>query len=523
MPTATKKSKQMCDTYNCQEYATYGFKFATPLYCREHGLLHKAKSQFQICKCGNSVPRFKRLEDEKPSCCAKCKSEDMINCVERRCECSTHLPTYGFPTDKRANYCSECKKDGMVNLKDKNKRCECGKAIPSFGLLGGRPSHCVSCKKDEMINLILTICMECPKIAVFGFKKDLKPSYCSTHKKKGMENIITKKCGCGKAIPVFGLPGKRATCCAECKSEEMVNVSAHLCKCGKAQATFGNSSDTTPSCCKMCKEETMIDIRSKKCKCGKAQPNFGVSGEKPTCCVSCKSPEMINVRARMCKCGKSQPVFGFKDDSRPTRCATCKEPSMRDIRSQICKGLLGVDTGLPELECPFQSRSKKKYDYYCCNCFERNFPADPRVELIKGRTEETRVRDWLATEFPSYTFIHNNAIWAGDCDCSSRRRIDFRILLGNTLLCIEVDEDQHKYRNKEDEILRYDDLMMVHGGKFIFLRFNPDPFVKDGQRQNPHLETRFTKLKETLLTQIQRIRLGENRELVEVIYLFYDS
>jgi hypothetical protein len=39
------------------------------------------------------------------------------------------------------------------------------------------------------------------------------------------------------------------------------------------------------------------------------------------------------------------------------------------------------------------------------------------------------------------------------------------------LRCVETDENAH---NEKDEEIRYDDLYMVHSGKWIFIRFNPD-------------------------------------------------
>ena len=44
------------------------------------------------------------------------------------------------------------------------------------------------------------------------------------------------------------------------------------------------------------------------------------------------------------------------------------------------------------------------------------------------------------------------------------------------MLCIEVDENQHKYYIKSDENNRYDDLFMDFSGKFIFIRYNPDKY-----------------------------------------------
>ncbi len=452
----------------------------------------------------------------------------MVNVGDRRCVCTKKLPTYGMPEDSRPNYCSDCKTEGMINLKDKNKRCECGKVIPSFGMKGDKKaSCCVACKKPGMINLLLDLC-PCGKSAAFGMKGDKKPSYCMTCATEGMENIVTKKCKCGKAVPSFGLEtDKRATCCMACKSEEMINIIASKCKCGSAQATFGEPLDKRPTCCIKCKTEGMIDIRSRRCKCGKAQPTFGlVTDKKPICCIDCKTPDMKNVRSKMCKCGKVTPIFGFETDARATCCASCKEVGMRDIvtskcPTHYCKGTFELQE--KGLKCPYEHRGKKKYDYYCTRCFEQNFPDDPRTAKIRDKTEENKVRAFLATTFPAPSFIHNKALWTDEADCTCRRRIDFRTLIGNTLLCIEVDENQHKYRDEEDEEIRYDDLMLLHGGKFVFIRYNPDSYVdEEGTTVNPSEEERFKVLEDTIHQEIKRIYAGKNEDLVEIIRLFYD-
>lgn len=518
-----------CKEPTCKSEATYGFRFAQPEYCRSHGLQHKAVTQYQICKCGLSTPRFKAPEDERSSCCAKCKKDSMENVTDRRCNCKKHLPTYGMPTDKRANYCSECKKDGMLNLKDKNKKCQCGKVIPSFGFpQDKKPTCCKECKKEGMIGLLNDLC-PCGKTAVFGKPGDKKPSYCMKCAKEGMENIVTKKCQCGKAIPVFGKEGdKKPTHCLNCKTDKMVNIVSKKCKCGKTQPMFGLKTDLAPYCCVKCKTPEMVDILSKKCKCGKSQPVFGLqSDKKPNCCANCKSSEMINIKVKKCHCGKSQPFFGMPEDKVPLYCFNCKKDGMTDIvstkcPSRYCKGTFELQQ--QNQKCPFGCVGKKKYDYYCVRCFEQNFPTDPRTMNIRGKTEEMKVRDFLVENYKEYSFIHNKSLWTGQADCSCRRRIDFRTLLGNTLLCIEVDEDQHKYRNKEDENLRYDDLMMLHGGKFIFIRFNPHSYItKNGLKKNPFIETRLIELKNEIDKQIKRIQEEKNTELLEAYYLFFDE
>lgn len=511
-----------CKSENCSSNATYGFRFGVPEYCIEHGRLNGASTQYGICKCGSSTPRF-ALKGEKASCCAKCKTDDMVNIADRRCKCDKHLPTYGLPTDTRPEYCSECKKEGMINLKDKNKKCLCGKVIPSFGFRKDKKAVCcILCKKDGMISLLNDLC-PCGKTAAFGFKDDKKPSYCLKCKKDGMENIVTKKCTCGKAIPSFGLiTDKRATCCVSCKAEGMVNIIAKKCKCGKAQPTLGLKTDKKPSCCASCKTDEMVNIIDKKCICGKAQPVFGNKGDKiASCCASCKKEAMINIRAKMCKCGKSQPVFGLKTDPKATCCVKCKEKEMIDILSTKCKGLINYE-GKGDVECPYEYRAKQKYSYYCTKCFEHNFPNDPRTLMIRRKTEENIVKDYLTQHYKD--FIHDTPIWTDQKDCTCRRRIDFRCLIGNTLLCVEVDENQHKYYDTQDTIARYDELMLTQGAKMIFIRFNPHMYIdSEGNRKNPEMTTRLTILGETIYEQLERINDEDNDELLEVIPLFYDD
>jgi len=44
-----------------------------------------------------------------------------------------------------------------------------------------------------------------------------------------------------------------------------------------------------------------------------------------------------------------------------------------------------------------------------------------------------------------------------------------RKLINNTLLCVDVDENQHRYLIKSDESNRYEDLFMDLSGKYIYL------------------------------------------------------
>ena len=157
-------------------------------------------------------------------------------------------------------------------------------------------------------------------------------------------------------------------------------------------------------------------------------------------------------------------------------------------------------------------RGSKKYDGYCATCFKREFPEDPRSKVIYAHTKEIRVRNAINEHFEG--FLHDKPLYTGNCDCSMRRRIDHRKLIGSTLLCIETDEFAHRGYDPLDEEIRYHDLYMVHSGKWIFIRFNPDGNGVD-------MEDKLDYLMEEIYSQIDRIENEENTDLLEIVRLFY--
>ena len=154
-----------------------------------------------------------------------------------------------------------------------------------------------------------------------------------------------------------------------------------------------------------------------------------------------------------------------------------------------------------------------EYDGYCATCFKRLFPNDPRSKKRYNHTKELMVRNHINEHF--HGFIHDTPLYTGNCDCSHRRRIDHRKLIGNTILAIETDEFGHRGYDAKDEDIRYDDVYMIHSGKWIFIRFNPDTNVS-----KIDVSDKLDKLIETMNECITRIEQEENRELVEIIKLY---
>ncbi len=410
---------------------------------------------------------------------------DNIKKQTRKCEitdCNIE-PSYNFINEEKRRFCNKHKLRGMINIKD--KRCKflnCIKEANYNYENEKNGKYCFEHKLENMTNKEYTTCQNitCDTISNYNYEGETKGAYCVKHKLENMINIKKEsKCKCGTR-PCFGLPtDKTATYCAKCKTEDMIDLRNNKCKCGKAQPFFGLKNDISATCCASCKTKEMIDIKNKKCKCG-IIPVFGFKNDKiAICCFKCKTPEMINVITPKCKA---------VDENGNNYCNT---------------------TG------------NKKYKGYCTHCFAHLFPLDPLTFQIRCKTKEIAVRDYINANYEG--FHHDKPLWTGNCDCIHRRRIDHRRLINGTLLCVGTDEFQHKGYNKEDEIIRYDDLMMIHGGKFIYIRFNPDKYKENGVSKNPTIATRLKALSKEIDKQIKRIENDENTELLEIIPMYYDK
>lgn len=239
------------------------------------------------------------------------------------------------------------------------------------------------------------------------------------------------------------------------------------CQCGK-QAYFGLPTDKFPSYCNTCKLPSMENIISKKCQCGKSIPSFGLPTDKsPTCYIKCKSKNMVNIAYKKCKSNETHNI-------------------------------------------PCDIKANNKYNDYCTHCFANLFPNNPKTLQIKAKSKELKVVNHISSIFKGFT--HDKPLY-----------IDLRKLIGNTLLCIEIDEDQHKSYNKVDEVRRYNNLFMDFSGKYVFIRYNPDPYKVNGIRRNPKFNTRITELVNKIKELEKHIQNGKNKELIEIHHMYYDE
>ena len=481
-----------CTESGCNKSASYAFKYMRPVYCSEHGKLHGATSHTRICMCGSARPNF-GLENERPSCCAKCKTDSMKDMRDNQCkeEICTKRASYEYKGVTKASYCATHKKKDMIVIHGTFCEFEGCEKHPIYGY--EKALRCLDHKLLDMIDVKHKPCIvdKCKERPTYGMEFG-KPTHCNAHKSYIMINVVSKRCkhiGCN-SIPMYGLVQGKATHCVEHKTDEMKDVKHSRC----------NFED--------------CNIRS----------SYGYEKMKPLYCITHKKEDMNDVVSLICNQENCNVRANYGYGKRATRCTLHKSPDMienghTNLRCPGPPGKSGEDG-----KCPIQQRGTPKYDGYCTTCFPIAFPDDPRSKTVKKNGHELIVRDYLHESFPELNFVHDKPLWTHNCECVHRRRIDLRTVIDGTMLAVEVDEHQHKYKDSKDEEIRYDDVFMLHSGKWIFVRYNPHPYLNEkGKRKNPTKVERLTTLRATIDNILIQIKSEKNNELVEIHKLYYDN
>ncbi len=188
----------------------------------------------------------------------------------------------------------------------------------------------------------------------------------------------------------------------------------------------------------------------------------------------------------------------------------------RPVTHGACQGVDGV--------CPYDNKISGKYDNHCKHCFCNLFPDDPRTKGINTKSKEIQVVNHVCLNHPG-EWYNDKPLYVNFDDkcCPSKRRIDLRQLFGNTMLCIEIDENQHKYYTKHDDFVRYNEIAFEFTCKYIFIRYNPDDYRVNGVVTHVATRARLARLSEEISKQIAIIASGKNEDYLEIIHLFYDE
>jgi hypothetical protein len=226
----------------------------------------------------------------------------------------------------------------------------------------------------------------------------------------------------------------------------------------------------------------------------------------------------------------------IKDEKRPKRpkeikARKCTDEECNKVRVFNTKYCLfhinindiQVDNKYKCIECIFAYK-RSGFSKHCRTCFYYKYPTHQlSIKTNNYCSKERKVKNELtlmALEDKDFDgFVHNKPMIITDCDCTVGRRIDFRKQIGNTVLCIEVDENAHCGYDLKDNERRYNEIIFAYTCNYIFIRFNPDKTRRDKSTLADRIPRLFIEIKK----QIIRINNGENSELLETIYLFYPN
>jgi hypothetical protein len=218
-------------------------------------------------------------------------------------------------------------------------------------------------------------------------------------------------------------------------------------------------------------------------------------------------------------CNK-QPSFNVAGVSKAIYCSHHKEDCMVNVRNKTCKSFL----------CDTQVGGK--YRGYCLFCFINLFPDEKVCRNYK--TKEKAVVDFVSEHFPNVTWRRDKQVQDG----CSKRRPDMLLDLGEHVLIIEIDENQHIDYDCSCENKRIMEISQdINHRKCVFIRFNPDDYLTSDKKitscwgvnkngilvvkKSKELEwhNRLRVLKETISYWIEH----QSSKLVEVIELFFDQ
>lgn len=283
------------------------------LYCQSHaepGMVN-VNNSVKCTSCKKVQPSF-GLSGKKPTHCAKCKENGMVDLVSNLCEiCKRINATYGFPGEK-ATHCKKDSLDGMIDVK--NAKCVVCLEFkvhdpnykpkqPTFGF--NKPTHCHKHKTNEMVDCkhSSAYCKLCPKKnckrATYGKVGTTKPLYCAEHKQKNTVDVISNMCvKCKMVQGVYGY-NKKELFCVACKEPEMKNVMGNMCEnCKEHQASFNFEGETKGRFCSACKDDKMDDVVNPRCKsCG----IFVVNGKSSKLCSYCDPNSKLRKKTKEMK------------------------------------------------------------------------------------------------------------------------------------------------------------------------------------------------------------------------------
>lgn len=368
--------------------------------------------------------------------------------------CKT-VPTYGKDGTRKMTHCHKHGvENGMVRLLFTECKVEKCRNKTKFGMPGGVRTHCDEHKEEGMVDCTFPTCLKCGGKPTHAAPDDDSKEvlFCQAHAPEGWIFRNLRHCEiCGKSAS-FGIESHRPKRCSIHRCHGMIDVCRDICSC--------------EGCEKYCVNK--IEGMSKAIFCGEC----------------CRMKGLQIIHGRQCEVDGCQtvPIFG-------------PEGSTIGIRCKKHAGDLGY-IDVMNRQCQFQLdgiRCLAQVHHGNIHCAMH----DPLPR--NRRNKETKVADWLSTEFEYPFSQRDKSIEETSC---GRYRPDFRWELETHTVILEVDEHQHAIYQCDAK--RMVDIFNSCGGQaVIFVRFNPDKFRLCGSVQSPPLQARFPLLKDVLTRVIQ--------------------
>jgi len=301
---------------------------------------------------------------------------------------------------------------------------------------------------------------------------------------------------------------RKGRCTKGCGGNELCEHSRikYTCKECKGSGLCGHNK--VPSECKDCNGSRFCEHGKRKSYCtlcdGTGLCSHGVV--KGTCrpCGGSAFCEHNNIKSRCRDCGGSQicphnrvkyncrdcgggafcehgknkiyckPCGGSglcEHDKIKRICKLCKGPAIckHSKDKRYCKECDG--SACCKSEWCATIPSNKQYEGYCLLCYIHLYPEKPIVRNYK--TKERAVAQFIKETFPDQTWVLDKRITDG---CSSKRP-DMFCDLGDQVILIEIDEDQHAAYDCSCENKRLMELSQDVGHRpMVMIRFNPDAY-----------------------------------------------
>ena len=428
-------------------------------------------------------------------------TESYIDVIHKRClgENCKMSRIFG-PIGGKPLYSEKHSEKKMIKLINKKCNTEGCKIQAYYGyIIDNKPIKCLQHKDDKMIDVKSSRCIEtgCKFRPLFNKLGETKPLYCSEHikYKLGMINIVgkCKDPECEKSA-IYGEIGKSPQFCKEHNIDGLSDLVSKKCIISgcKKSPSYNYSDKNSPIYCAQCARnhidfDKMIDVKHSKCKYDGCDtiPTYGIHGKEAIYCSEHKNEEngLVDVKHKTCL-------------------------------SEWCNVIV-----------------KGKYNGYCLFCYINLFP--DKLVTRNYKTKEKSVSDYILESFPEYGWIMDKRIVDG---CSNRRP-DLLLDLGEKIIIVEVDENQHTDYNCSCENKRLMEISKDLGHRnIIFIRFNPDDYkdkncikIKSCWKQNKNgllqLDDKddWNNRLKNLNNQIQYWINNNSDKMIEIIQLYYDQ